>query len=62
MTPQEHMATAVSIMGTLDERLPENRSIAIQEAQVHALIGLAAVHESLEHIKVALNKIESKTP
>ena len=63
MTPQEHMAMAVRIMGTLesvpvDASLADRRSFAIQEAQVHALIGLGGlIASSLEEIKVRLNPL-----
>ncbi len=65
MTPQEHMAKAVDIMAKVQNPgMPggvpaEARSVAIQEAQAHALIGLGGlVGSSLEEIKVALNRMQ----
>ncbi len=61
MTSQEHMAKAIDVMDKIEntpaESIPslEVRSVAVQVAQVHALIGIG---QSLQEIRVALGQMK----
>ena len=61
MTPQEHIAEAVAMIDRFDEPAKdgvpsmETRSVLVQAAQVHALIGIG---QSLQEIRTALGQMK----